>query len=324
MAGVDYTVNGLLSSVKRRVLLPDAQNLYTEEDLIAFMGDELSSTIVPLIHSVQQEYWIYKYDVSLVKNQTNYDIPVRGVVNGLRLVTLIPSGSGQNEVMFPLLRPENTASSTNWLSPYTTSTLYGFYMEDAHIVVFPEQIVNNPVQAVRFRFERQPNQLCSTTAAAQIQNLYGSGVVGVDNIPTDWVINSTAVDIIQGSPQFVSKADDLSLTNVNQGTLQITIPNLPSTAAVGDWVCASGTAPIPQIPVQVFPYLAQAVAVKVLEGMADLEPYRIAAQKLDLMKADLLKVLQPRDMGNVQTIVNQGGLFDAGQFWGWGAGQNTW
>ena len=41
------------------------------------------------------------------------------------------------------------------------------------------------------------------------------------------------------------------------------------------------------------------------------------------MKEDLLKVMQPRDMGNVQTVVNRGGLFDNGQFWGWGSG-NYW
>src|ERR1019366_372124 len=163
---IDYTVDGLIASIKRRITLPDAQNLYTADDLIAFMGDELSSTIVPLVHSVQQEYWVVRQDVPLVMNQLNYTIPVRGVANCLRLLTLVDTNG--NELSFSLLRPENTASTYNWLSPYSTSTLYGFSMEDDHVVMFPKQFVTNPTMSLRFRFERQPYQLCATTDAAQI------------------------------------------------------------------------------------------------------------------------------------------------------------
>jgi hypothetical protein len=57
-----------------------------------------------------------------------------------------------------------------------------------------------------------------------------------------------------------------------------------------------------------------------LEGLADTQPLQAAQQKVGLMKEDLLKLLQPRDMGNVQTVINRGGLFDSGQFWGWSGG----
>src|SRR3982074_2990785 len=116
MPVIDYTATGLLASIKRRISIPDAQNLYSEDDLIAFAGDELSSTIVPLVHSVQQEYWVVRLDVPLVMNQLNYIIPIRGVVNGLRLLTLVDTNG--NEIQFSLLRPENTASTYTWLSSY--------------------------------------------------------------------------------------------------------------------------------------------------------------------------------------------------------------
>jgi hypothetical protein len=316
---IDYTTDGLVSSIKRRVTLPDAQNLYTADDLIAFASDELSSTIVPLVHSVQQEYWVVRQDIPMVINQLNYTIPVRGVSNGLRLLTLVdPNG---NELQFNLLRPEYTASTYNWLSPYTTSTLYGFNMEDDHIVVFPRTFVTNPSLSLRFRFERQPNQLCATTDAAQITVIAGN-LVTVSSVPSTWT-TTMVFDLIKGTPAFISKGDDLAVTTLDVGLSQITFSALPSTAAVGDWISIAGTSPIPQIPFQMFPYLAQTVAVKCLEGMADMEPYNAAVQTRERMKEDLLKLMQPRDMGNVQTIVNRGGLFDAGQFWGWNGG-NYW
>lgn len=317
MAGIDYTTDGLIASIKRRIALPDAQNLFSDTDLIAFMGDELSSTIEPLVHSVQQEYWVVKVDVPLVINQTNYTLPIRGVVNGLRLLTLVDSNN--NEIEFPLLRPENTASTYNWLSPYSTSTLYGFYMEDDHIVVFPQQVVNNPVMSARFRYERAPSQLCATSEAAQITALNGGNVVTVDNIPTDWAI-SMSYDVVKGQPAFASKGDDVTLTVLNTGTSQITFSAIPTGVVVGDWISIAGTSPIPQIPFQLFPYLAQCVATKCLEGMEDTQVLQAAQQKQNQMKEDLLKMMQPRDMGNVQTVINRGGLFDSGQFWGWSGG----
>jgi hypothetical protein len=313
---IDYTVDGIIASIKRRITLPDAQNLYTPDDLIAFMGDELSSTIVPLVHSVQQEYWVVRQDVRLVANQLNYTIPVRGVANGLRLLTLVDDNG--NEINFNLLRPENTASTYNWLSPYSTSTLYGFNMEDDHIVMFPKSFVTNPTMSLRFRFERQPSQLCATTDAAQITNIAGN-VVTVNSISLSWA-TTMLVDLIKGGPAFVSKGDDLVITNLNIGTSEITFAALPAIAAIGDWIALAGTSPIPQLPYQMFPYLAQCVATKCLEGMADLEPHAVAMRKQDQMKEDLLKLMQPRDMGNVQTIVNRGGLFDSGQLWGWSGG----
>lgn len=320
MAGIDYTTNNLLSSIKRRITLPDAQNLYSPDELILFMGDEISSTIIPLVHSVQEEYWVYKVDVLLVQNQTNYTIPIRGVTNGLRLVTLLDNNG--NEIAYPLLRPEMTASSYNWLSPYSTSTLYGFYFEGDHIVMFPNSVVTNPVNSIRFRVERQPSQPCATTDAGQVTGIVGQ-VVTVNLIPSDWT-TSLLFDLINGNPQFQSKGDDFVINNLDFGTNEITFTTtLPSTLAVGDWIAVQNTSPIPQIPYQMFPYLAQSVACKCLEGMADIQSLQAARSVQDRMKEDLLKLMQPRDLGNTKTIVNRGGLFDNGQFWGWGSG-NYW
>ncbi len=141
-------------------------------------------------------------------------------------------------------------------------------------------------------------------------------------MPSDWTTTLT-FDIQNGQPQFQPKGDDLTVSNVDIGLSQMTFDSLPSTVVVGDWISVSNTSVIPQIPYQLFPYLAQCVANLCMAGMADSEPYQDGVRKLALMKEDLLKLLQPRDMGNVQTIVNRGGLFDNGQFWGWGSG-NYW
>ncbi len=152
--------------------------------------------------------------------------------------------------------------------------------------------------------------------AGQITAIVGN-VVTVNNVPSDWT-TSLVFDIVKGTPAFVSKGDDLAISAVNSLTGEITFSALPSTVVVGDWVAVANTSPIPQIPYQMFPFLAQCVATKCLEGLADLEPLEAAQRKQERMKEDLLKMLQPRDMGNVQTVVNRSGFFESGQYWGWG------
>lgn len=320
MAGPDYSTDALVANIKRRITLPDAQNLFSPDDLIAFASDELSSSIEPIVHSVQQEYWVVRQDIPLVMNQANYTIPIRGIVNGLRLITLVDNAD--NEIMFPLLRPENTASSYNWLSPYSTATLCGFTLEDDHIVVFPKTVIMNPTMSVRFRFERQPSQLCATTEAAQITVIAGN-VVTVNNIPSDWT-TSLLYDLIKGTPTFVSKGDDLTVTTLNVGTSQVTFSALPTSVVVGDWISIANTSPIAQIPYQMFPYLAQCVAILALASSGETQSLTDAKNLKAQMKEDILKLLQPRDMGNVQTVVNRGGLFESGSYWGWTGGGWNW
>src|SRR6185312_7859189 len=156
--------------------------------------------------------------------------------------------------------------------------------------------------------------------AAQITAINGL-VYTVNNIPTDWT-TATVVDMLKCSPAFAARADDLTIQAIDTNALTITLASFPttSTAAVGDWISVAGTSPVPQIPYQMFPYLAQCTANLCMAGMADSDPYKDGKNKEAQMKEDLLKLLQPRDIGNVQTIINRGGLFDSGQFWGWSGG----
>src|ERR1019366_5310161 len=249
---------------------------------------------------------------------------VRGVANGLRLLTLLINqgqvpASQLTEIQFPMLRPENTTSTYNWLSPYMLNTLYGFYMEDDHIIVFPSQVVNQPVNALRFRFEREPSQLCSTLEAAKVTAIIGGGVVQVNAIPSDWT-TALLYDLTKATPAFTPILDDMVLTNINTGLTQLTFSNLSPDVAIGQWISIANTAPVAQIPYQCYPYLAQCVANLCMASMADTQPYQDGKKKEAQMKEDLLKLMQPRDMGNVQTVVNRDGLFSSGQYWGWSGG----
>ena len=320
--GVTYTSDALIASVKRRTALGTNQLLDTDDDILAYLGDELSSTLMPLIHSVQQEHWVQVVDVPLVQGQVNYFLPVRGVSNGLRYISCLDNQG--NEYNFPKLRPEQIAGSYSWVTPYATSALFGFYFEDDHLVVYPKSQVQNPsANSIRFRYERQPNQLCSISDAGQIVSLDRvANTIVVSVIPGDWGIGSQ-VDITQSTMPFAPHGDDITITNIDILTSTLTVDAIPPKAIVNDWISLSGTSPVAQIPYQLYPLLCQAAVCRVLASLADLNPYEREVSRLEQMKKDALLMLAPRDMGNTDTVINRDNFIGSGGS-GWWAGGGSW
>jgi hypothetical protein len=207
--------------------------------------------------------------------------------------------------------------SYSWVAPYATSALFGFYFQGSNLVAFPKSLITNPVAlSVRFRFERQPNQMCSISEAGQITSITGN-VIGLSQIPADWVVGNT-VDITQSTMPFDPHGDDVIITAINSIGITITVNAVPTLAGINDWVSMSNTAPVAQIPFQLYPLLTQAVVCRVLASQADLNPFDRENKRLEDMKKDMLMLLQPRDMGNTDTVINKDNFFGSGG----GAGYN--
>ena len=62
------TTNALLKSIKRRAMIPDNQNTFTDQDLIDLMNEEMMIGLVPSVLQTKEEYFIFKQVVPLVSN----------------------------------------------------------------------------------------------------------------------------------------------------------------------------------------------------------------------------------------------------------------
>ncbi len=157
------------------------------------------------------------------------------------------------------------------------------------------------------KIKRRPNNLTSIDNCGQISTINTStGDVTLVSCPTDWV-TTTTFDCIPNAPQFTSRGDDLAISAINTTTFVLRFSDLTVVAnmVAGDWICPATMSPIPQIPYDMFPLLAQRGAIRILESLGDTQNLQVAERRYQDMAADFARTVSPRIEGTPKKIVNR-------------------
>lgn len=310
-AAPDYTVDGstlaLVNSVYRGVLSPNSQNTLQPEDIIAFLDQEMRTTIVPLVLAAQEEFWVTNYDQPVLQGVFNYTIPKRAAFATWRDVVFVDNNN--NEINMSMLSPEYL-KLTYPAGGNPPLYVFGFILQNDQIILYPNTAGTPTQYRLRMKIKRRPNNLTQTTNCAQVTNINTStNVVTVNAVPPDWTI-STTFDIIPNSPQFTSLKDDQTITNISGNA--ITFSSLPTniqtgafTMAVGDWICPSQMSCIAQVPYDMFPLLVQRGIIRVLEALGDTQNLQVAERRYQDMAVDFARTVSPRIDGAPKKIVNR-------------------
>lgn len=311
--GIDYTTAGMISSVKRRAMLPDSQQLYGDDEICAILSEEMYSDIVPLIMAIREEYLVHYYDQAIDTSVSSYLLPERATGMKLRDAVLLTSDS--KEVSLPRINPD-VVKHQAYLGSYSLYIFRrGFHFVDNSVVLFPDaSSLGN--YSLRMKYFRRPNYLTTTTKAGYITVLdTAQNQVTLNRLPSSWTV-STTFDFIKAKPPFVSRGDDKTITSIDTVNKILTFSSLPSDIAVGDWVCDSGTSPIAQLPYEVFCILEQRAVVKILEGMNS-DGLSEAKDVYKDMVSKFQALVSPRADGSPKRIVRGNRLFGGsrGSYW---------
>jgi len=313
VAQPDYTVDGsalaLVSSVYRGVLSPNSQNTLQPIDIIAFLDQEMRTTIIPLVLAAQEEFWVTNYDQPVLQNVFNYTIPKRAAFATWRDVVFVDAN--KNEINMSMLSPEYL-KLTYPAGGNPPLYVFGFILQNDQIILYPNTAGTPTQYKLRMKIKRRPNNLTETTNCAQVTAINTStNVVTVNAVPPDWTI-STTFDIIPNSPQFTSLQDDQTITALSVGSSTLTFSSLPTnpqtgafTMQVGDWVCPSQMSCIPQVPYDMFPLLVQRGIIRVLEALGDTQNLQVAERRYQDMAVDFARTVSPRIDGTPKKIVNR-------------------
>jgi hypothetical protein len=305
--GIDFTTAGLIAGARRRSSLPSSQNLFLDPDFIALINDHMISIVIPLIKSVNEEYFVVNYDTPLIAGQSEYVIPTRALGGSLRDIAIVDA-SGR-ELELPRIAPESIKYSGN----FQNFGAYGIYLRGEKIVFYPA-LTNYPAGCqLRFKYERRPNDLCLTSQAGKIISLNpGAKQITLASIPSGWG-TSTTLDIIQPTPQFQSIQDDAVITNINGTT--ITLSAWPTGIAVCQWCAESLTTPIAQLPYEAHKLLQQLGAIGLLEAACDTQGKTNAENTLKAMVEKFMLIITPRVEGSPQKVVNKNSIMGAVPGW---------
>lgn len=301
------TTDGLIRAVRTRGAIPSDTATYTDDVIIDVLNEEIDTGLLSSILSVSEEYLVNYTDVPIVSGTIKYKIPYRAVGNKLRDVFLVDHAGNVYECTRISLE-DISGYQGNQISDY--SHLNQFYVENDGIVIRNTQLSN--FAAVRFYYYLRPSKLVKESAACQITAIdTNTGVISVSNLPTtfsslpqiDFVANKTPNKII---------SFDKAITNVsinsNPKTITLSPSLIPSDLAVGDWICKAEETPIPNIPTEWQPVLAQRAAVYLMESMGDTEGLNNAKAKLEKIERSVMELTDNRVEGAPQKILNRNGL----------------
>lgn len=301
MANADWRTDQLIASIKRRANISTSDDGWSMSDMLAMATDEMRDSIVPMLRRLNEEYLIDDYDVAVVAGTASYRLPSWATGEALRDVQL-PDGNGG---FYSLIRKEPQSVSSLVTGP---SGL--FFLKDESVVLVPTPTA---ATTLRMRCLRRPARLVLPGVAFVVTNI---GASYLDTLPVDAAVTvsgfgyfgaAATVDVVRGAPGFRPLGTELA-AGLNgspfENRFNLTVP---SDAASGDYILLSGTSPVPQIPAELHPLLAQATSCAFLRasgqpGLETAEAKRVA------MEAEAMQLFAPRTQNQQRYINNRSGV----------------
>jgi len=292
-----WTTDELIADAREQGDLSDEDSTYSDTKCLLAANRELKDRFVPLIRSIRADYYITHEDQDLVADQEAYQIPSRAATNSVREV-----------VWFD--RSDNPIP----LTPLPLSDRYDFGQSGIprHYAVLDDRLLVLPTPSsangfLRVFYERRPSTLVALTSAQVISAVSladGMGTPAEDDyvitVATPASFDSITADVVKAQPPFSLAVQSMSLTQ-DTSTLYGTPNTRDMLPSVGDWLCNEGESVIPQLPVELHPALALAMAVKLLKPR-DLEMAAALSAELEEQLVRVRASLAPRQQGRQMKI----------------------
>lgn len=197
------TTTDLISSIKRRASIPTNQKLFSTQDFIDILNEQLNTYIMPFIMEQHEEFFVNFVDLPLVKNKTHYKIPDRAIGNKIREVVYKDDNGNFTELS--LISLEDLEDYQNDSNLDYNSV---FYLENNNIVLLAS---SEGVGSLRMYYYLQPNTL--------VDNELGMSITSVNN-PTLILSTKTNTTVSKTSnPSFtagtgndIGTDDDITIT----------------------------------------------------------------------------------------------------------------
>lgn len=302
------TGNKLVESVRNRAMIPNDTSVYTDANILEVANEEIDVQLLDKLLTLHEEHLTVHIDIPREESGV-YDIPYRAVGNKIRDIVLI---SGQTYY-------ETTQISIGELSDYTIDNsafndgLDKFYVESNQI-----KFVNNnrSYDTVRIYFYIRPNVLTKTSEAAVISQINSPDLVNdtirfqFSSMPAKFssteffdivgVRTPNKIKIWDISPSLLRDNEgNVTGFDINTAELYIVfkysdVKDVITDIKVGDYVCKAEESPVPNLPTEMHPLLAQLTAVHILEAMGDTEGLANAQRRLDSMVKSVMELVDDR------------------------------
>lgn len=263
----------------------------TIDSLLPLVDQHLRTLVVPELLKVAEDWLTSTVTYAVASGTDTYRLPYR-CLRVLDVALLDSSGCPQAWFSRATTEQVKQRRTHGWTRP--TGVPQYWTTEANSLRLSPVPDAGATQYTLRVRFARRPGRLVDSagTGAWLVTAVDGPTVslFGTGN-PT----NEAAVDLIRGTPNFESVADDaVSLGGSGAGTSwQVDLEN-PGTLAVGDYLALPGTSPVPQVPLDYLAVLEMSVVEQILRNNGDAQGALSMAEAKVAAMASAQAVLEPR------------------------------
>lgn len=291
------TSEDLIRSLKRRALIPTDQSTFTDDDFLEILDEEVDTGLLPYLLEQHEEHLVTFVEVDATNDNNRYKIPYRATGNKLRDVAYIDASGNPYEMTRISLE-----EISDYNTFYTVNRDNAFYIEGDEFVV----VSIYPKQSAKFRiyFYMRPSKLVKLDQVGVVNGIDRvAGTISISNFPSDFS-NLPDMDFVGARTPNKIKAFDLTPVSVNANAKSVTFAaaDIPADLEVGDYLCKAEETPVPQVPTELHPILAQRGAVHCLESLGDTEGLANATNKLEKMEKAVMNIIEDRVEGAPQKI----------------------
>ncbi|CAB4157320.1 hypothetical protein UFOVP683_15 [uncultured Caudovirales phage] len=268
---MDFTSSGLIAQVKRRAAIPISQNLYTNDDIISILNEELQNRIVPWITSLREDYFLEEAEYSTGESIMEFEIPRDAIGGKIKSVSVW----NNDKMSYPLLKTdENTLFDSR----------NGYRIENNKVKLYITKITSGKI---RISYYKRPNEIVDYTKAGLITSV-SSGSFTVATAPAE-IITGNTIDISCGQTPFEVVSSASVTVNVNTYSVSST-----TGISVGDYASLTKKSIFAQIPQEVIPLLCQACTLRMMEYSGDYNAFQAALATYQQMENDSRNLLVPK------------------------------
>jgi hypothetical protein len=301
------TTDAILQGVKDRAIVPSNQVTLTDDKILKMIDDVIKVHVVPLVDSVNGEFFVTVELDAIVASQDNYSIPYRSIGRTLRDLKIKNTVTSDTRNC-PYIEPED-------IHIYKDTALnFGHYFRGDEIYLVPSVASTfSATESLEKWYKIRPSKLTKLTNAAKVSSI-ASTTVGVESAGS--IVTGSVVDFVQGKSGNRIYSIDKTCTNVSSTTFTFASGDIPTGLAVGDYVVLAGFSPVvTMIPDECSPYIETMAAMRLLKAIGDTEGGRDLVEDAVAERKNLLELLEPRNEGEPKIIINRESLARGGKFY---------
>lgn len=299
----DYTVDTLVTKTRRAGKLPAHDQAGTAAALLEKLNDEQRLYLTRLLSSTREQYRQAYYDVTTTAGLKRYPIPTRAVAAGI--------------VQVAKINTDGTRTPLNFFADFRVQesnnpTAGDCYLEGNELVLYADP----SAITLRITYNRRLAELVLLASARAITAINtGTKTVTIAAAPSTFT-GRTTMDLVKGTPHFDTYGIDLACASIGaSGVSVIFTATLPTSLAVGDYVCIPGETPVCNAPWELHDVLVHKAAYSWLSERGDQRAASVGnllwgaggnsdEPKPGSMQADALSLLTPRVETNSKPLIN--------------------